>query len=94
MKIKQQLHISNPEAFMRGDYSYCFSLFNFAVSDDSTYIHVGEIELDVNVDKEDCVDAIITTLDEEIGKHTAALNVLEQKKAELLALPAPDKDDE
>ena len=89
MKIKQHLHISRPDNFMKGDYTYCFSLFGFEVENDSDYIHCGEIEVDVDVDTKRCVESLTASIDLELGKHTAAITILEQRKAELLALPAP-----
>jgi len=56
---------------------------------DKDWTFAGEIEFDINLDDGVIIQKAKAELDERIGKHTAAINVLETRKAELLALPAP-----
>ncbi|MBU8921811.1 MAG: hypothetical protein KOO63_08325 [Bacteroidales bacterium] len=86
MKIKQNVTLTNPERFLRGDYSTGFLLTTHNYSDDGEWIHCGEIEIDIDVDSGKLIKAVSARLDKEIGKHTAALHVLETRKAELLSL--------
>jgi len=86
MKIKQNVILCRPEQFLKGDYSGCFLLTEHDFKDDDEWIHCGEIEFEVNVDSGKVVKVATASLDAEIGKHTAALHVLETRKAELLAL--------
>ena len=90
MKIKQHIHISNKKAFLRGDYDWCFSTVGHI--SDGDWIHCGEVEFEINVDTQTIIDSAAKEIDDEIGKHTAAINVLEARKAELLALPSPAED--
>ena len=85
MKIKQTLHITNPEDFLRGDYDSCFGLYG-RESAVNRWIICGEIEIDVDVDTGDVIQVVSDAIDVEIGKHTAMLNVLERRKSELLCL--------
>lgn len=92
MKLKQQLVITDPEAFLRGDYSSCFTLFNRKITYND-WVHCGEIEIDLSeVDTSKMVQTVADAIDEKVAKHIAIIEVLKNRKAELLALPAPDKD--
>ena len=93
MKLKQHLVITDPAAFLKGNYSSCFALFDHKAGYHG-WIDAGIIEFDVNVDSGLVLKTAQAELDEEIGKATAVLNVLEQRKAELLALPAPNFPDQ
>ena len=93
MKITQHIVITDPEAFLKGNYYSCFSLFNHATKIEG-WINCGEIELDLDVDTGEVLKVAADEIDKDIGKATAVLNVLEQKKAELLALPAPEDEPE
>ena len=88
MKIKQFVYITDPEAFRKGNYGACFAVIG---SDhmDKSWINCGEVMLDINVDGQAVVNKATANINMEIGKHSAALNVLEQRKSELLALEAP-----
>ena len=70
-----------------------FTLFSYKAGY-SGWIDAGEITLDVNVDSGLVLKTAQAELDEEISKANAVLSVLEQKKAELLALPAPEHHDD
>lgn len=87
MKIKQHLHITNPEAFLRGDYSDCFGLWDHAAGVEG-WIVVGEIELDVNVDSGEVINVVASAIDEQIEKRIAEVQLLKARKNELLALTA------
>ena len=86
MKVKLNLYISNPEQFAKNPTSHnCYALLNGRWMD-KEWIFAGEVEFDVNVDTGKVIEAAKADLAAEIGKHTAAINVLETRKAELLAL--------
>ena len=88
MKITQHVVITDPESFLKGNYWGCFNLFDHK-SEQPDWINCGEIELNIEVDSADVVRIVSDELDEQISKANAVVAVLEQKKAELLALPAP-----
>ena len=90
MKIKQHLAICDPEAFIKGKYGYCFSLWGHKTTTEG-YIDCGEIEIDVDVDSGKVIQAAVDEINRDIGKATAALDILERRKAELIALPAPEQ---
>jgi hypothetical protein len=88
MKITQRLVITRPDEFLTGSRE-CFSLIgNDCTPDD--WIDCGEIELDIEVDKDEAIARVVTTLDEEIEKETAEhelkMNLLKRRKSEMLAL--------
>jgi hypothetical protein len=89
MKIKQHVHIVDPDDFLRGDYHSCFNLFD-SPSNCPEWIDAGEIELDIEVDKDSVIARVVTALDEEIEKETAEhelkMELLKQRKNEMLAL--------
>ena len=89
MKVKFNLYISDPVQFARDPTSYmAYSLASGHFMDDA-WINCGEVEFDIDVENKRVLDAATAELDEQIGKHTAMINVLETRKAELLALPEP-----
>jgi hypothetical protein len=89
MKIKQHVHIVYPDKFLRGDYVDCFNLFD-TPNAHPDWIDAGEIELDIEVDKDSVIARVVTALDEEIEKETAEhelkMELLKQRKNEMLAL--------
>ena len=86
MKIKLHLAITNPEKFLKGDWD-CFNLFANNDFYADHWIKAGEVEFEVDMDSAMVVQRATSALDAEMGKLSAAMNVLEQRKAELLALP-------
>jgi len=92
MKVKMNLYISDPEQFAKSPTSSCYSLISGRYMD-KDWTFAGEIEFDINLDDGVIIQKAKAELDERIGKHTAAINVLETRKAELLALPAPHHTD-
>ena len=87
MKVKRFICIPDAQEFLRNPETCRLALTDYDGMDDWTYC--GEIEFEINVDTAKLVETAKVELDTEIGKHTAAINVLEQRKAELLALDAP-----
>ncbi len=86
MKIKMNLYISDPETFARNPesaYSYCI---HDSRNMDDMWIFAGEIEFNVDVDTGKVIEKAKADLTAEIGKHTAAITVLENRKADLLAI--------
>ena len=88
MKIKMNVYITRPEQFARNPESCCYTLDPNRHMDD-TWIFVDKVEFNVGGLNDLAIEQAEDELTEEIGQHTAAINVLENRKAELLALPAP-----
>ena len=86
MKFKQHIVITDPEKFLRGDYHSCFGLYDSPVCLPKSWLHVGEIEFDIDPDTSKLIQIVTEEIDEKINKATAVLNVLEQRKSELLAI--------
>ena len=86
MKVKMNLYISDPERFARDP----LSSYGYALSEsrhmDDEWIFCGEVEFNIDVNSKTVIEAAKADLNIEIGKHTAAINVLETRKAELLAI--------
>ena len=89
MKIKQRLHITNPDRFLRGEYDWCFDLFP-KESKNQKYICCGDIEFEVDIDSGKVIEIVTNAINEEIEstreEFTARMNILETRKQELLAL--------
>ena len=88
MRLKLHLVCTNPEGFLRGDYNHCFIYMDNEILPEE-WISCGWHEIDVEVDVDKAIGIVTTVIDKEIGKHTAALNVLESRKKDLLCLDAP-----
>ncbi len=83
MKIKQQLYITYPDRFLRGDYDSCFALFGDATAMPKDWIHCGEITIDVDVDTSEMTQALSAAIDAEAGELNDMLAVLERRKNNL-----------
>jgi len=87
--IKQFLYISNPIDFVKGKYDWCFNLSGRDL-DDSDWINVGEIEIDVNIDMTECINLSIEAIDEKEKETREEFNtkiaLLNQQRQELLCL--------
>ena len=89
MKIKQNVYITNEERFIRNPESSCYNLDPDRHMDD-TWIFVGEVEFDVSgVDTSGLIESVSAEIDQKISELYNAIQVAENRKAELLALPAP-----
>ena len=92
MKVKFNLYISSPEVFAKDPKNpagYHLERHPYRYMDD-TWMFVTEIEADIGtVNTNKIVESATADLNAEIGRHTAAITVLENRKAELLALPSP-----
>jgi len=88
MKIKRYLYISDAQGFLRDPQTsrYAISSYSDMGVGEDPWIECGEIEFEIDVDTQTVIDTAKATLDADIGRHTAAINVLEQRKSELLAI--------
>lgn len=88
--IKQHLIMRNPMAFMKGDYSSCFTLFEAESGDVKDWIDCGEIEIVVDVNTDDIRKTCLAKLDEEEAnanaEHVAKMTMLDRARNELLCL--------
>ena len=85
MKFKQFLTITDAAAFLKGDYSSCFSLYDHAVSV-KDWIVCGEIEIDVDVDTGKARDIAMQEIETKLTAARVLLNALENQKRDLLAI--------
>ena len=91
MKIKQNVYITREEKFIRNPESSCYSLDPGRHMDD-TWIFVGEVEFDVSdVNTSGMIESVSAEIDQKISELYNAIQVAENRKAELLALPAPEQ---
>ncbi len=86
MKIKMNLYITNAEIFSRDPSSSDAYALQSGRHMDATWTFAGEVEFDIDVDTASVIETARADLNEEIGKHTAAINILENRKNELLAI--------
>ncbi len=89
MKIKQNVYIINPERFLRDPKNECYTTAMGRHMDD-VWIFVAEIEFDVNVDTGEMIKSVAADIDIKISELYTAIQVAENRKAELLSLPAPE----
>lgn len=89
MKIKQHLYISSPDDFLSGHYRHCFQVVGVSRLDNH-WINLGEIEIDVNVDKGDVTKTVLAAIDAEETKvreeFELKISLLERKRQEILCL--------
>ena len=84
MKVKRFVCIPDAQDFLRNPETGRLALTDYEGMTDWTYC--GELEFEINVDTAKLVETAKAEIDTEIGKHTAMINVLETRKAELLAI--------
>jgi len=89
MKVKQTVHITDVDDFIRGDYDWCFSLYGKAMEHNGL-VPLHEIEIEVDINFEDIRAKAIKATDREIEalqiKMSAEMKKLTDRKAELLAI--------
>ena len=85
MKVKQYVVITNSERFLKGSLN-CFGLYANTKYLPDEWTVAGEVEFEIDVDTKEILNKATAELDAEMGKLTAAMNVLEQRKSELLAI--------
>ena len=91
MKLKQNIVITDAAQFLKGNYHSCFSLYDSTEYLPDKWMVVGEVDIDIEADTGKLIQYVKAEIDEKIGKATAALNVLEQRRAELLAITYQDE---
>ena len=89
MKIKQFVVIANPEDFMRGDYSSCFTLFHSDKHLPDNWIVCGEIDVDIDVDTGAVLKQATDEIDREMHVLQAAMIKLQNRKQDLLCIEGP-----
>ncbi|NRA49215.1 MAG: hypothetical protein HRU12_08775 [Phaeodactylibacter sp.] len=89
MKIKQQLIITDPLEFAKGNYLSCFTLSGMTTGIDE-WINCGEIELDIDIDAKQVIQSSLDAIErkEQAVKDqaAAALEALRAEKSTLLAI--------
>ena len=87
MKYELYIVITDPERFARGDRCACFSLYEDVRYLPKEWTVCGDpITIDVDVDVKVVVEKATAEIDERIGKATALINDLENRKREMLAI--------
>ncbi len=84
--MKFNVYISNHEAFARNSHSACYSLQPDRHMDSSDWTFAGEVEFYIDVDTKEVIQVAKDNLTAEIGRHTAAITVLENRKRDLLSI--------
>ena len=94
MQLKLCLVITDPDKFLKGNYSCALSLFDHEPKVPS-WINAGNVTLDIDVSMDSVtmkvIKAIDKQLEEEAETYNKRVDTLKQRKAELLSLPAPQK---
>jgi len=85
MKVKQILHITNPAAFLRGDYDNCLTIYGSPCYVEG-WITLGEIEVDISVERAAVIAAATAAIDKEISAEQLRINLLENRKRGVLLL--------
>ena len=89
MKVKQTIHITDMDDFIRGEYDWCFTLRGRPMEHFGA-VPLHEIEIEVDLNFEDIRAKAIKATDIEIEalkiKMSAEMKRLTDRKQELLAL--------
>ena len=85
MKVKLHLVCTNTEGYLKGNYNHVFTFLDHSCLPDD-WVSCGWMEIDVEIDVENAIGIASKIIDRDMGKLTAAMNVLEQRKKELLAI--------
>ena len=92
MKLKLLAIITDPDAFLRGDYHGNITLYELDPRVPG-WISTGEIEIELDINRGELIDATLGAIDKQMEKetreHQQRMFILELRKAELLSLPAP-----
>ena len=91
MKVTQNVYIPSTkmDRFLRNPSGDCYTLSEDRSMDNLwTFVGVVEFEVDINTGK--MIDSVCKEIDKTITELKTAIAVAETRKAELLALPAPD----
>lgn len=97
MKKKLKLHVvcTNPDRLLREDFG-CFTLLDHENSIDG-WIDLGMTNITINYDEGDILNATIKAIDAEIERQkedfAAAMELLNARKQNLLALAPPQSTD-
>jgi hypothetical protein len=89
MKVKQFVIITRPEEFLKGGLN-CFNLFEDTDYMGDDWIVVGPIEFEVSAANEEVRKKALLKFDNEILQAEGRIVELKRRKAELMALPAPE----
>ena len=85
MKVKLHLVCTNTEGYLKGNYNHVFTFLDHSCLPDD-WVSCGWMEIDVEIDVENAIGIASKIIDRDMGKLSAAMNVLEQRKSELLAI--------
>ena len=89
MKIKQTVYVTNPIRFAAKDYGRALTITDAGVTVPG-WIDCGEIELDINVDTQECRNIALDALEREEAAVTAELEgklqLIEQQRSQLLCI--------
>jgi hypothetical protein len=86
MKVKRNVILTDPERFIKDPEGCTFILSSCDFDNDADWMKCAEVEFEVGLSSGKIIEAAKTIIDVELGKHTAAINVLENRKNELLAI--------
>ena len=89
--MKQFLYIVNMDDYLNGNFDNCFTLTSNPRMDNyDGWKRCGEVEFEVNIDIEkamkETIGIIDATIKEEMAEHELKINLLKEKKQNLLAI--------
>jgi hypothetical protein len=91
MRFKLHVVITDPNQFLRGDYG-CLTFLDYETSVPG-WIDLGQLEFEMPVNTAVLIEKTLAAIDEQIkeenANYTMRMDVLETRKKELIALPAP-----
>ena len=88
MKIELNVYITDQEQFLRSPDAHCITAVQGRHMDD-TWLFAGEVEVEINPDTGKMIEFVTADIDRKVTELKTAIQVAENRKAELLALPAP-----
>ena len=92
MNIKLHIYITDPEAFLRGEYESCFTTSQRNDWRIKGWVYAGEVDLNINHNETEVRGLALDGLDARIQEIRAAAEAgvmeLEDRKQKLMALEA------
>ena len=89
MIVKQHLYVSDPKQFLSGRLDNCFALVGYE-ADLNGWIYCGEIELEIDIDKQEAINITMQALkkqrEEAQAEYATKMAVLDQAEKELLCI--------
>ena len=88
--MKIHIYITNAAEFLQGNYRWCFGISDADDINVDGWFLAGEVEVELDVNNETITQFAVNAIDkaeqEEIAEHQVKMDMLKEKKANLLSI--------